>query len=245
MVTALIDADIIAWRSAGSCEPTKLKPEREPLEEAIWRCDDLFERILADTECDNYKAFLSGTENFRYVLYPEYKANRKNKPQPLWLNDVKQHLVKNWNCDITEGYEADDAIGMNAHGDFIVCSIDKDLTQIEGRHYNFVQNRMFEMDEESAARVVYYLLMVGDTSDNIQGVGGIGKTKAPRIIEQYQDIDRLHEYVKDLYGDDERFQINLRLLRVLRSEEEWQAMQRLLNEIQEQPRRTILEGDEV
>lgn len=82
-------------------------------------------------------------------------------------------------CD---GYEADDALGMNQTEGAVICSIDKDLLQIPGQHYNFVKGLWTEITELDGWFNFYVQLLVGDTSDNIPGCPGIGKVKAPRIL---------------------------------------------------------------
>ena len=149
----LIDADIVIYRCAASCEPSKKKsldhqnPELEFIVEpeyvAIGRVESLMERILQSCGTTNYSAYLSGGNNFRYKIFPQYKANRKNNKKPTWLNECKHHLYKQWKAEITDGYEADDAIGIMhgvLKGECVVASIDKDLLQLPGNHFNFVKN---------------------------------------------------------------------------------------------------------
>jgi 5'-3' exonuclease len=107
---ALIDGDICCYRAAASCEPTKAKPDREPQEVAIMRADELMRRILHETSSDTYKLYIGGSDNFRYKIYPEYKANRLDKPKPEYLQDVRAFLVSEWNAEIVNGMEADDAM---------------------------------------------------------------------------------------------------------------------------------------
>lgn len=215
---ALIDGDVVAYRCAASCEPNKSgKNEREPLELAIARADELIYRILDTCQCQEYRVFLSGSENFRYSLYPEYKANRSKLPKPQWLEQVRAFLVKEWDASVCSGYEADDGIGIAAQGDFVICSNDKDLRTIPGEHYNFVNDTFEQVDDLTAKYNFWYLMLVGDPSDNIKGVEGIGKVKAPRILNSL-DPDDWEENVRSLYNDDERFELNKKLFTVLREE---------------------------
>ena len=48
------------------------------------RADNLIDRILQETESDEYEVWLSGDNNFRYQVYPEYKANRIDTYRPKW-----------------------------------------------------------------------------------------------------------------------------------------------------------------
>lgn len=236
---ALIDGDVVAFRCAASCEPSKTKGQKrgewyaentEPLEEAIKRVDELMKRILNDTGVEEYECFLSSSDNFRKIIDSDYKAHRKDKKDPTWLQQCREHLLVNWKSVLAVGYEADDAIGI-AHSDgTIVCSNDKDFQQLPGLHYNFVKSEFFKVTDLDAGRFIYKLLLIGDTADNIVGVAGIGKAKAEGICNQFHDTKELHERVKYLYGDDDRFYRNFTLCRILRSEAEYDTIINIFNE---------------
>jgi hypothetical protein len=213
--------DIVAYRCAASCEPTKKKPFREPLELAILRTDELMFRILNETDADEYAGWLSGNENFRTVIYPEYKANRVGLVRPEYLQNVREFMITDWNAKIAVGYEADDAIGMAFDGTGVICSIDKDFKQIPGRHYNFVTFEFDDVDDYTAELNFWSSMLIGDRVDNIPGVPGIGKVKAPRMLEG-RTPKEMKEYVKEIYeGIDLDFDLNYNLLRILRDEGDW------------------------
>lgn len=220
-----------AFRCAASCNPTKSKPFQEPLHMAIQRLDEMMYRILetCDVHKGDYKAFLSGDGNFRYLLNSNYKANRKTKEKPKWLDACREHMVVYWGASVTEGYEADDAIGLAANEHTIICSNDKDFLQIPGRHYNPVTNINKEIDDDTAQRNFWSLMLIGDTSDNVRGVDGIGVKHAARILDEL-DVSEMYERVLDLYDDDERFITNYYLLRILRSEDELAAVHQYLTD---------------
>jgi DNA polymerase-1 len=81
----------------------------------------------------------------------------------------------------------------------IICTIDKDLDQIAGWHYNFVQGRMYNISQIEACRSFYDQCLVGDTTDNIKGCPGIGKVKAQRRLEGATTEKELFESVMDAY----------------------------------------------
>lgn len=239
---AYIDMDLVAYRCAASCEPTKSKPEREPLDLAIRRTDELMYRILTDTQCDDYLGWLSAQENFRKVLWPEYKANRKDKREPEYLQTVREFLVNEWKAKLAVGYEADDAIGIAWDGTGVVCSIDKDLKQLPGRHYNFVTYQWDELSDVQAEHHFWCLMLIGDRSDNVPGIPGIGNAKAPRFLSGYPRSE-WRMAVKDLYEQfDMDFEINYNLLHVLRSEEEWFEIENRISEKQRETAPTISSG---
>lgn len=212
---ALIDGDIVAYRNAAICE-------NHDKGLALWRVDDSIRRILSDINSSDFTIYLSGSDNFRYHVWPDYKANRRDKPVPKHLTACREHLLLTWNAEITHGYEADDAIGiaMQDDGTTICVSIDKDLKQLAGQHYNFVQQDLFYVPENLAQRYFWEQMLVGDRSDNIQGIKGIGKVTAARLLNDacggdnyYRDVV-LAEYLHS--SSYQQYQINGQLLWIWR-----------------------------
>jgi DNA polymerase-1 len=229
---ALIDGDIIAYRCSASCEPNKQKLEREPLGLAISRADELLYRICDHLAVDKYRVFLSGSENFRKVLDPNYKANRV-QPKPEYLDSVRNLLIEEWDAEVCAGYEADDGLGIAASDDSIICSIDKDLRQIPGRHFDFVKNESFEIDAELAVRCFYTQMLVGDRSDNVDGIEGIGPVKAGRILDG-KSPQEMEASVYDCYRGAGKSRDKLlstyRLLRILRSPAELEEIEDIIRQ---------------
>ena len=244
---ALLDADIIAYRCAATAN-------HDPEWVATSRCNTLVEQILEEVKADSYQLFLSGPVNFRKKIYPAYKANRV-QPPPVHLLLCKQFLETKWGAVWTDGYEADDALGIEqcrvgtarlpkaiiaADGTTvseglkpnapscttIICSIDKDLKQIPGLHYNFVKKEFDEVSVEQGWRSFYTQVLVGDASDNVKGCPGIGKAKAPRILAGCESEQEMFEAVRATYNDDDNMFINGQLLYILREENVyWNYMQ--------------------
>jgi DNA polymerase I len=227
MIT-LIDGDIIAYRCAASCAPTKEKLEHDPVESAILRADELIYRILNTTSSAEYRVFISGTDNFRKILDPNYKANRIQE-RPRHLDSVRDFLLREWNAEVSAGCEADDRIGIAATKDSIIASIDKDLKQIPGRHYNFVKDEFAEVSEWKAVYNFYYQMLVGDRSDNVRGVEGIGDVRARRILSGLSTPE-MEAAVRIRFPDEGSFVSTYRLLRVVRSEKELEEIETAIRE---------------
>jgi len=211
---SLIDADLVVYRVAATCDTD----EEGALEIALLRCDKLMQDICDATNSDNYRAFLTGRNNFRKRINPEYKANRKDTVPPRYLQQCRDFLIQNWNAEVTEGCEADDALGMAQNNDTIICTLDKDLDMIPGLHYNWVRSEIYEVNEVDALRNFYKQLLIGDRSDNIFGVAGIGKVKAARLIDPLEYEEDMYKVVRDLYNDDDRLCLNSECLWIWRSE---------------------------
>ncbi len=214
---ALIDADIVAFRCAAACE-------NESEEMALIRVADMMLSILSETGANEYKAFLTGSHtkypitdvpNFRLTLNPEYKANRTSVA-PKHIDACRKFLIDDFNAEVCIGYEADDALGCDQDkvGDedgsynTVICTIDKDLLMIPGFHYNFVTQQFTTVGKLEGIKHFYKQMLIGDRSDNIIGVKGIGKVKASHEIDSLSTEDEMFNRVYDLYDDGTRFDMN-------------------------------------
>lgn len=215
MTVALVDSDIVAYRSAAASEA-------DPLDICLMRVDKMMRDIINETNVSGYLAFLSGPNNFRKEIYPEYKANRKDVVKPIHLADCRQFLCSEWNAVICDGFEADDALGMYQNEETVICSIDKDLLMIPGNHYNFVKKEFCSVDELEGLRSLYRSALVGDKADNIHGVRGIGKVKAAKLIDVLTDEKDMYNTCCKLYNDVDRLDTNLDCLWIFRNlNERW------------------------
>ncbi len=146
--------------------------------------------ILEETQATSSKLFLTSTDhsNYRYTIYPEYKANRK-QPKPKHYQFIRDYLVSEYNAEIIYEEEADDALGYNQTEETVICSIDKDLLMIPGKHYNFVKKEFYNISKQQGRYNFYWQLLNGDIGDNIPGCPGIG----PKTIEKLIHSDMLEE----------------------------------------------------
>lgn len=233
MTTSLIDCDIIAYRVAASCEKRDKEGNLlslEPQDIAIARTDKQMREILEATGASTYKGFLSGENNFRLEIDPQYKANRLLVVKPTWLQMLREFLVVEWKASVTNGYEADDALGIAQTEESVICSIDKDLLQVPGKHYQWeisgnVKGKpwvreaiWYDIDPIMAYRNFYGSSLIGDTADNIVGVSGIGPVRAAKHLELGDTPRSMFDICRTLYADDQRYFRNLKLLWVLREE---------------------------
>ncbi len=207
---ALIDGDIVAYRNAAASEEAD-----ETI--CLLRLDRMVREILHVTGSDTYEIYLSGEDNFRYKIFPEYKANRKDTVKPRWLQACREYLATEWNAKFAHGCEADDMLaiaqteGVNwlksdcplADDETIICSIDKDLLQVPGKHYNFVKNEWTTIDFFGGLKRFYEQLLKGDRSDGIPGVAGLGEKKAARMLEGCETEQEMFDVCRQAYNDDD------------------------------------------
>ena len=214
-----LDGDLIAFRCSAS---VGLEGEEEI---AILRTDKLMRDLLYNTESTSYNCYLSGRNNFRKKVNPEYKANRKDKEPPRWLQSCREYLIKEWNAVVSEGCEADDLLGINQHNTDSVCiSLDKDLLMITGWHFRWLDNEKIFVTPDQGLKAFYKQMLIGDKSDNIFGVRGIGPVKAAGIIDTLDTEEEMINTVFKLYEEDaERFWMNAQCLWIMQREKEtWQ-----------------------
>lgn len=215
MAIALVDADLVAFRCAATVQ------EHEPLDVAVYRVDVLMRQILEATDSEQYKAFLTGRGNFRKIINTEYKANRKDKEPPFYLQDCREYLIEEWNAVVSHGIEADDLLGIEQTDETVVCSLDKDLLMIPGVHFNWNKVEYTHVDQLTGLRTFYKQMLVGDRSDNIFGVDKIGPVKAAKAIDHLETEQEMFDTVLALYDDEySRFIMNAQCLWIMQNEGE-------------------------
>lgn len=194
----LLDGDILAYRIG-------FTTEEEDFKIAAARMDDLLDRILEAVKADRFTIYLSDSteNNYRYQMYPLYKANRK-QPKPKHLEGLKYYLAKEHLAIMTAEQEADDALGITQckyenKDHSIICSIDKDLLQIPGYHYNFVTEEVKQVSKESGTRFFYKQLLMGDKADNIPCLFGVGPARSDLVLADKTTEDEWFQAVVDAY----------------------------------------------
>jgi len=158
-------------------------------------------------------------EGFREKIYPEYKANRDEAPADL----IKQFpylpkLAQALSIPAFEqaGFEADDVIGTLAEKskrqgiEVIIVSGDKDFGQLVGPGVKiFDPAKDIYIDEDGvrakfgvdASQVVDYLAIVGDASDNVPGIKGLGPKGAAKLLGEYKTLDKIYENLSSIKND--------------------------------------------
>jgi hypothetical protein len=162
----------------------------EPLANALKLAKNLLLRVQKQCSTKQMRVFLTGGKadvgcdpNFRIAtgtILP-YKGNR-TQAKPLHYQAIRDYLTNNWGAEMCSGYEADDALGFNQDSNTIIATIDKDLDQVTGAHYNWNKDKYYEVTEEEGRKFFYTQLLTGDSTDNIRGIAGIGQKKAEKAL---------------------------------------------------------------
>lgn len=177
-------------------------------------------RKLLDEYDPEYVAvvFDAPGKTFRDELFEAYKATRPPMPEDLaeQVQPLKE-LVTAMGFPLLEvsGVEADDVIGTLIHRarqggfDVVVSTSDKDLAQLVDDHVSLVNTMTGKwLDPEGVEkkfgvppeRVVDWLALVGDTSDNIPGVPKVGPKTAAKWLNEYGSLDAVIEHAEDIKG---------------------------------------------
>lgn len=191
---ALIDADILLYRAGHQTE--------KPIDwgDDVWTLHADFReaktRFLALVEnstpedATDVVLCLSDDILFRHDIYPEYKGNRTGR------KPVTHRALKDWIIEGDHSYEvqqwpmleADDVMGLiqtNARVPTVICTIDKDLLQIPGDHYNFDTRERKTIGNVEAYKFFLQQCISGDATDGIPGIRGVGPKKARAHLEKH------------------------------------------------------------
>ncbi len=177
---------------------------------AVYGMINMLKRLIADYHPD-YMAVIFDTKGktFRDDLYPEYKATRQEMPNDLVKQIEPIHdIIRAMGLPLIaiEGVEADDVIGTLArniaqkHMHALVSTGDKDLAQLVNEHVTLI-NTMTNIKLDPAGvrekfgvppeRIIDYLTLIGDTSDNIPGVPQVGPKTAAKWLNEYGSLDNI------------------------------------------------------
>jgi hypothetical protein len=132
---------------------------------------------------------MSGTSNFRdrVATIQPYKGNRVGFEKPYHFDMLREWLMDKPYTIVSEDEEADDLLSRALLEGHTIATIDKDLNNTPGTHYNLNSKQLYEVSEDEARRNFYTQFLVGDTADHIPGIKGIGPKKAEKLFEECDD----------------------------------------------------------
>lgn len=167
-------------------------------------------------------AFDKKGKTFRHNMYDEYKGTRKPMPEDLipQVPMLKKALTE---MGITilemEGYEADDILGAmskvatDSELKSVLLTGDKDSFQLVDDNCSVLltrkgvsetvivdENKLYEMYELTPSQIVDLKGFMGDSSDNIPGVPGVGEKTALKLLHQYGNMDGVYEHIEEIKG---------------------------------------------
>lgn len=217
----LLDGMALAYRAHFAFISSRLKNSEGIATGPVLGFANTLVKLLEEEEPTHIAvAWDTHAPTFRHDMDEEYKANRPPQPDelrvgiPLIKEMIEQFGIQNIQKD---GFEADDIIGTiayNAHEDHVEAFLvtpDKDFMQLVRDHVVMVKpdnkNGGFNIIDPDGVKdyfgvypdkVIDVLAMIGDTSDNIPGVPGIGKKGAPKLVKKYGSLEKAIEAAPDM-----------------------------------------------
>ena len=216
----LIDADFLLFVATHNKKDEEIKSFEEVCEFA----DNMILDILDSTGAQSYIGALTIGKCFRYDIYPAYKANRKGLEKPAFFNELRDYLINKWLFVHHPGLEADDIISIIArkHPEAMVCSMDKDLQQIPGLHFNPRTKQVKDVTKSEAELLLWRQVITGDSTDNIKGIPGKGPKFVDVLFKDVTEDSRLYDTVLNTYVDNfgvdkgiREFYLNYKLVKLI------------------------------
>ncbi len=190
---------------------------------AVYGFTTMLQKILEEEKPTKMLvAFDAGKTTFRHSTYSEYKGGRQKTPPelseqfPYLRKLLDAYRIKQYELDL---YEADDIIGtLSKEADeqkleVIIVSGDKDLTQLASDNTTVYITRKGITDiehytpshiEEKYGLTPHQIIdmkgLMGDSSDNIPGVPGVGEKTAIKLLKQYPTIEELYQHIDEVSG---------------------------------------------
>jgi DNA polymerase-1 len=223
----LIDGYALIYRAFFAMIGRPLRTSRGENTSAVWGVANFLQRLFAEQHPTHVAWVHDCGTSFRSEVYEDYKATREKLDEEMQedfdrsverigalLNAYRVSLVE------VEGYEADDVIGTLANRAVeqgfavVIVSGDKDFYQLISPNVSLLNpgrrgpaaveeqwvdaSNARERMGVAPERVVDYLALVGDSSDNVPGVRGVGAKTARQLIEEFDDLDNILAHANEL-----------------------------------------------
>jgi len=184
---------------------------------------NMFYRVLEEYDPSHVMvAFDLKAPTFRHKQYAEYKAGRKAMPEELVTQiPLLKEVLEAMGVPIAslEGYEADDLLGTFARlsqeqgGECVILTGDKDALQLidertsvwltkkgisETMRYD--KQALYDQLQLTPAQIPDLKGLMGDASDNIPGVAGVGEKTALKLLAEYDTVEKLYEHTDEIAG---------------------------------------------
>ncbi|KAA3644649.1 MAG: DNA polymerase I [Chloroflexi bacterium] len=221
----LIDGHALAYRTyfaltSGGTNTTRWNTSKGEPTAGVFGFASVLLRIFEQEQPDYLAVAFDVGKTFRDEIFPDYKGTREKMPDDLRSQiERMRELVDTFNLPRLEmqGYEADDVLGSVAKAvakqglGVKIITGDRDLLQLVDKRIivSLPGKKLAESTDYDEAKVVEalgvrpdqvvdYKALVGDTSDNIPGVKGVGKKTAEKLLAEYETLDGVYEHIEEL-----------------------------------------------
>lgn len=180
MKVNLIDADSVIYICAFDKKDAPIKT----LQDCKDLVDSLIFNMLSYTKSTHYLLFLTIGKNFRYEIYPEYKANRKYADKPPHFDSIKEYLITKYKAIHHPKLESDDLVCIykKVLPNSFISSPDKDILYLEGETFDYKNFKWINTTKDEAKLHFWKSMITGDTVDNIKGIPGKGIKFAEQLL---------------------------------------------------------------
>ena len=215
----LIDGHALAFQAFYAL-PADMATPRGELTNAVYGFTSMLLNVIRDEQPDYVVVAFDTGETFRHDEYAEYKAHRSRMPQELadQMERIRQ-VIGTMDIPIVEaeGFEADDVLGtlscQAAEQDIssLIVTGDSDLFQLvtpdvhvllAGRRSSdtrvYDQEGIRQRYELEPRQLIDYKALIGDTSDNIPGVRGVGTKTATPLLQKYGTVEGIYEHLDEI-----------------------------------------------
>ena len=219
----LVDGNNLLFRSffATAYQGTIMRNSKGFPTNALYGFINMMNRIIKEENPSYIMVAFDKGKTFRHDKYDDYKAGRAAMPDELKLQfpkakEVLQAMgIKYYEID---NYEADDIIGtlakkVDEEDEFIatIVSSDKDLLQLisdevvvkllkSNDHIMMTKDEFKNTYGIDPIKMIDLKALMGDSSDNIPGVKGIGEKTAIKLLTEYKSLDGLYEHIDEIKG---------------------------------------------
>ncbi|MDQ7029697.1 MAG: 5'-3' exonuclease H3TH domain-containing protein, partial [Ardenticatenia bacterium] len=215
----LVDGHALAYRAFFAL-PANMATSKGELTNAVYGFTSMLLQVLNDVQPDYIAVAFDVGRTFRHDAFADYKGHRAKQPDELsaQMERIRQ-VVEALNIPIfaVEGFEADDVIGTLARQaeqqgvETLIVTGDTDAFQLinahtkvmtSGRRFSDVilydEERVRERYGLAPHQLVDYKALVGDPSDNIPGVRGIGEKTAKALLQKYGSLDAIYAHLDEI-----------------------------------------------
>jgi DNA polymerase-1 len=215
----LIDGHALAYRAFHAL-PEDMKTSRGELTNAVYGFTSMLLNVLREEQPTHIAVTFDKGLTFRHEMYPDYKAHRTKMPEEMrsQMERIRQ-VVETLSIPVfeQEGYEADDLLGTLARQageqgvDTLIVTGDMDLLQLVDAHTHVLTSRwrfsdtvIYDLEGVqrryglSPVQLVDLKAMMGDKSDNIPGVPGVGEKTAVKLLQQYGSLEEVYEHLDEI-----------------------------------------------
>lgn len=219
----LIDGNSLMFRSyfATAYRGNLMKTKDGVYTNALYGFCNMLNGILTEVDYA-FVAFDAGKQTFRHQEFTEYKGTRKPLPDELRMQIpyIKKYLdILNIKRKESLDFEGDDYIASVAHqaydefDEIKIITGDKDLLQLVndkvkvyltrkgvGELEEFTVENFYEKMNILPEQVIDYKGLVGDASDNLPGIKGVGEKTAIKLLNEYHTLEGIYDHIEDITG---------------------------------------------